>query len=109
MGAYTDPKLLDVRSALAVLPSLPLDGAGPHTSARTGAENTPRQFAPLFAPTECKPVQTGPILDKGAGTGMTNAIDGLIAATSTAVKENNPLSTGDSGLFLSGRLAMDIS
>ncbi len=52
MGVYTDPKLLDVRGALDVLPALPLDGRKRAAALATGTEDAaPRTLAPLLAPT----------------------------------------------------------
>src|SRR5262249_29779157 len=58
MTVYTDPKLLDVRGALDVLPALPLDGTGLEAARATGTDGGAGKFAPKFAPTRCKPVQT---------------------------------------------------
>jgi integrase len=65
MSVYTDPKLLDVRGALDVLPALPLDGPRQERAvAATGTEGKPenpegnvRLLAPTLAPTPDNLVQ----------------------------------------------------
>ena len=61
MQVYTDPKLLDVRGALDVLPALPLNGGQsdiPQVAYATGTDDLPAsRFAPRFAPTHGNPVQ----------------------------------------------------
>jgi hypothetical protein len=55
MNVYTDPKLLDVQSALNMLPAFPLDGRAECTQLTLPAieESLPstEKFAPGFAPT----------------------------------------------------------
>jgi hypothetical protein len=56
MNVYTDPKLLDVRGALDVLPVLPLEigpSAGRAALKATGTD-VDKSFAPAFAPTSDK-------------------------------------------------------
>jgi integrase len=78
MSVYTDPKLLDVRGALDVLPALPLDGAGQEHAAAvaTGTEGKPgnpdrnvRLLAPTLAPTPDNLVQAESSAGKGGGQG----------------------------------------
>src|SRR5207302_3815908 len=67
METYTDPRLLDVRGALDVLPPLPLDSApsGSETLRLTGTDA--RTLAPTLAPTSDKLVQARSSADKMAG------------------------------------------
>jgi hypothetical protein len=55
MGVYTDPKLLDVRGALDVLPELPLDDQRKTMRQAVGIaavkDLRPSQLAPVLAPT----------------------------------------------------------
>src|SRR5262249_41545367 len=69
MNVYTDPALLDVRGALEALPALPLDGnqGASETVRATGTDGEPGKFAPGFAPTRCKLVQTESSAGKTAG------------------------------------------
>ena len=105
MNVYTDPKLLDVRGALDTLPGLPLNGTGRDAAAATGTDpNWPSAFAPLFAPLTDFSSHPGAIPVKMADGRVERVAGRSTAATSSRVKRNNPLSTGDSGLSVSGRL-----
>ena len=107
MTVYTDPKLLDVRGALDALPTLPLDGrqpggeALPATGTDDGAAPT---FAPGFAPTWCKRVQTVASPDKMAGDDFPTERASTVAVSGTADKRKDPLTTSVSGSLMSGRL-----
>jgi hypothetical protein len=97
MSVYTDPRLLDVRGALDVLPTLPLDGTDREASRATGTEGEAGKFAPEFAPTRCKPVQTGTAVDNTRrGEHHTGQASG-IAVTSSSVKGKHPLTSAVSG------------
>ncbi len=107
MGVYTDPKLLDVRGAVDALPALPLNGDGRQGAEAAQATGTDdegsRAFAPPFAPTRCKRVQTESSTDKGTDFGMANAQNGAVAVSSSGDKRNGPLTTPVSGRLKSGR------
>jgi integrase len=87
MNVYTDPALLDVRGALAVLPALPLEGAARESVKATGTEGESRKFAPGFAPTPDKRVQTGASPDKIGGAGTPDASPKGVAVSSSPDKE----------------------
>jgi integrase len=107
MGVYTDPKLLDVRGAIDALPALSLDGEGRQereTAQATGTDDEAgRAFAPGFAPTWCKLVQTGTTADKTADFGTASARKGTVAVTSSGGKRKEPPTTPVSGCLQSGR------
>ncbi len=71
MGAYTDPRLLDVAGAVELLPALPLTKEGPQNEAAARATGTDgslpsegvRKFAPGFAPNTDKSATPRSILD----------------------------------------------
>ncbi len=105
MNHYTDPKLLDVRSALDALPALPLDGTGREQEVlrATGTgEKGAGAVAPPVAPTSDKRVQTGAIPSKTATLGVAKGVQGRNAASAESVKRNNPLSFVDNGLQKAG-------
>src|SRR5262249_12106260 len=98
-NVYTDPRLLDVAGALDALPALPLDGASRQAVKATGtAGKCVSALAPLLAPPIgfSSQIQTTP--DKAADSGRVDDFRSLLAATSNAVKQNNPPSIADSGL-----------
>lgn len=82
MGVYTDPRLLDVRSAVESLPALPLP------------TNRSHSVAPTVAPTGCNPGHSEATAGKKtarrviAKGGMENAVTG------SPVNGNAPLTTG---------------
>jgi len=106
MGVYTDPKLLDVHGALAVLPQLPLAGpAGLASVLMTGTD--PRTVAPTVAPTLCNqgqtgsfPVNLGEVLEALAGRGA-------VAVTSMPVNTKDPLTTAVSESSLVGATGLE--
>jgi integrase len=104
MGVYTDPKLLDVRGALDALPALSLDGSEREAAQATGTDGEPARFAPGFAPTRCKPVQTVAIPDKTEGEEAKATPQGADAITSIPVKGKGRLSSPDNRPSQSGRL-----
>jgi hypothetical protein len=104
MGVYTDPRLLDVRGALDVLPALFLDGGTAERQAMraTGTDSTRNDLgqsllAPMVAPTvdfsgqnRSTPVKMA--LGRGsAGERQAPPV------TSTADKRKGPLSSRDNG------------
>jgi integrase len=104
MNVYTDPALLDVRGALNVLPDLPLEGATREAIRATGTDPGSRKFAPGFAPTLDKRVQTGAPPGKIGDAGTPDAHPEGVAVSASPGKEKDPLSIPDSGSSVSGRL-----
>jgi hypothetical protein len=97
MSVYTDPRLLDVRGALDVLPALPLDGTDREAAQATGTEGEAGKFAPEFAPTRCKPVQTETTVDKSRrGEDHTGPASG-IAVSGCVDKGKHPPTTAVNG------------
>src|SRR5262249_33666303 len=98
MGVYTDPKLLDVRGALDVLPQLPLGDTPAAKERATGTAEPspgpgPRKFAPKFAGNRCKLAQTETTaVNPGVGGSQTGGI-GLADVTSTPDKARGPLTS----------------
>jgi hypothetical protein len=100
MSVYTDPRLLDVRGALDVLPVLPLNGpqAEGQAALATGTDGpAARTLAPTLAPTPDLSVQTESILDKGPRTGTPNALAAALAVSGNADKGKEPLASAVSG------------
>jgi integrase len=110
MGVYTDPKLLDVRGALDVLPALPLDGAdrrGQSAALATGTDGVPavtpnpdrdvHLLAPTLAPTPDKTVQSRAIPVISAGERQEQPGADAVPATSIPDKRKEPLTTPVSG------------
>ncbi len=105
MNVYTDPRLLDIHGALGALPLLPLDGTGRDTAAATGTDDATAalvqalapKFAPGFAPTRCKLVQSGTIPDKSGTATTGNSLVSTAAVSSSAVKTKQPLTSTVSG------------
>ncbi len=103
MGCYTDPRLLDVRGALDVLPELPLDAERPGSEAgqATGTDGPQRDWckplAPTLAPTPDNSVQaeTKPV-NKVVGR-RAGAAAGSVVVSGTADKRKGPLTTPVSG------------
>src|SRR5262249_14368550 len=114
MSVYTDPKLLDVRGALDVLPALPLDGgpaAGEEAARATGTDGLQRTkvqaLAPTLAPTPDLPGQAGafPVISAG-GDGDTGREDRL-AASASEVKRKHPPTGGVSGRQGMGAIGLE--
>jgi integrase len=107
MGVYTDPKLLDVRGALDVLPALPLDGEHrtmPNVAKATGTSDLPRSaFAPGFAPPTDFPSQSRAIPVKMAGGSGQGDKGPARAVSGTPVKRKEPPTSPVSGCLKSGR------
>jgi integrase len=97
MSVYTDPRLLDVRGALDVLPALPLDGTDGEAVQATGTEGETGKFAPGFAPTWCKPGHTEATVDKTRGGNGHTGQESDIAVSGCADKGKHPLTTVVSG------------
>jgi len=101
MQVYTDPKLLDVHGALDALPALPLGGERQSMRQAAGAEadkdlrHSP--LAPLLAPPAYNSGQSGTIPAKTAGQEEEGVEPGSVAATSSAAKAKDPLTSAVSG------------
>jgi hypothetical protein len=104
MSVYTDPKLLDVRGALDVLPVLSRDACQEDAEVirATGTEAAPPvlpvqtdagEFALKFAQTLCKPVQTGTTADKRTGDNDPAGRKDGPAVTTNPVKRKDPLTS----------------
>jgi integrase len=93
MNVYTDPRLLDVRGALDVLPALPLDAAPQGQAAvATGTEGKEEgTLAPLLAPTSDKPRQVLSLAGELEEGDQTSSID----VSDCPVKEKGRLSSAD--------------
>jgi hypothetical protein len=101
MGVYTDPKPLDVREAMDVLPELALDDRMKQSSSPTSLEKIEQKFALEFAEKPREPVQTqgkSDILQPGRIKHSTTPGTFVLASNSMPVNENNPLSLKESGL-----------
>ncbi|MGE5610351.1 MAG: tyrosine-type recombinase/integrase [Bacillota bacterium] len=102
MGVYTDPKLLDVRGALNVLPALPLDGSDPTTQSvtMTGTDSAPVQNAtspialPIALPTGQSSTTEGKTGHQHA-TGADSDSPTETAVSATPVNKNGSESTVD--------------
>jgi hypothetical protein len=93
MNVYTDPKLLDVRGALDVLPELPL-GAGPADAARatgTDAESAARTVAPTVAPTIDNPGQALSFSDRTNSGGLMGKAKAMLAVSGCPVNAKDSL------------------
>jgi hypothetical protein len=101
-NTYTDPELLDVAGALDALPLLPLDAGPPRermAAIATGTDDRQlNQFAPAFAPTKCKRVQTGTSAVKSTGDAKSDPRRERITVSVGRDKRNNPLTIAVSGL-----------
>jgi integrase len=103
MGVYTDPRLLDIRGALDVLPALPLNegDANRQAALATGTDEKGQymatKFAPAFAPTRCKPGQKLSQAVNSAGDGETNEQAVEVAVSGDLVKRKEPLTTRVNG------------
>src|SRR5262245_29794393 len=103
MNVYTDPALLDIRGALDTLPALPLMPMNSEMAQATGTAGGPEKFAPGFAPSRCKLVQTETSPDKTAGEEVSNDRRPRLAVTSTPDKRKGRLSSPDRRPLMSGR------
>jgi hypothetical protein len=101
MQTYTDPKLLDMSGALALLPAMPLTAEQSTTVESAKATGTddlgPIPFAPRFAPTLDKRGKSGASADKGTANQPGHEGETRVATTSYAVKSNGPLTSVVSG------------
>jgi hypothetical protein len=100
MNVYTDPKLLDVRGALDVLPSLPLDGGQGQGEAMraTGTDGTAaRTVAPLVAPTVAPTADNRGAALSFSGNPNSADVPNTFAVSGSPVKRKEPLTTGVSG------------
>ncbi len=98
-GTYTDPKLLDVRGALDVLPPMNLNGSDRDAIAATGTD----LVAPTVAPTPYKLVQPESVPVKVAGVSVHTERKTKPDATSMPVNRKDPLTTAVSGSCKSGQ------
>ena len=107
-NVYTDPRLLNVHSAVEALPALPLDaGAGStaNSARATGTDDSAaRQFAQKSAQTSDKPMQIQSVPVKTSGGEWNRLEDGGIAVTSEFVQRKTPQTIPVSGVQNSGRL-----
>jgi integrase len=101
MGVYTDPKLLDVRGALNVLPELPLEGrreAGRATGTGGPADVSLRALAsalaPTLAPTPDFLSTVGAIPDNRGGRQEGRMEDRGAVVSADPVNRKGPLTTG---------------
>jgi hypothetical protein len=110
MNVYTDPKLLDVRRALDVLPTLPLDGGfgQPEVARPTGTEGAlvPAIILPIIGNPDNRS-QTGPIAVTASCNGEEGAYVAEIGANGTAVKSKGPLTCGVNGPFGMGATGLE--
>ena len=106
-NTYTDPELLDVAGALDALPLLPLDADAPReriAAIATRTDNsTPGQFAPGFAPTEYKLVQTEAFAVKTTSNAKSDPRRERVAVSVVRDKRNSPLTSLAAGCIESGR------
>jgi hypothetical protein len=95
MNVYTDPRLLDVRGALDVLPALPLDseqGASSEALRATGTDTYGRcTHAPLVALTDGKRSESVVIGDKTGALGTLTQVAGTLAVSAACVNEKSTL------------------
>jgi integrase len=96
MGVYTDPKLLDVRGALDVLPTLALQGDQAEGEAARAMETggAARTVAPAVAPTADNRGVTLSFSGKPDSANVPN----VLAASADSDKRKHPLTTGVRGL-----------
>ena len=107
MNVYTDPRLLDVRGALDVLPALPLGGNDQEAARATGTEGEAGKFAPKFAPTRYKPGQWGATADKMAESGESRGAADVLAVSGVPGKSKGPLTTAVNGPFGVGATGLE--
>src|SRR5262249_32279896 len=105
----TDPRLLDVRGALDVLPPLPLGGEGAESNAAraTGTEGAAGKFAPKFAPTRYKPGQTETTADRATGELDNVGRADPLAVSGMPDKRKEHLATAVSGSLRVGATGLD--
>src|SRR5262249_3414550 len=108
MNVYTDPRLLDVRGALDVLPALPLhdDQRRRKSVLVTGADDAcAGTVAPPVAPTLCNGAQPGSLADNAGEEQGPKAGYGDVAESGTGDKRRGPLTTpvgGPAGVGATG-------
>ncbi len=96
MNVYTDPRLLDVRGALEVLPDLPLDGNDRAASQQaTGTDGMSREFVPGFVPNMDRTGANGTSADKGAVLADERVQETRPVVSAESDKRNDPLSSSD--------------
>jgi integrase len=108
MEVYTDPKLLDVRGALDVLPTLPLEAeqtAAAGAAEATGTTGMPlSQFARQFAGNPCNRVQNETTAVPMAADRESIAAAPAFTVKSDEDKRKGRLSSADNRPVMSGRL-----
>ena len=97
MGVYTDPKLLEVRTALDALPCLPLTERG------EGASVVAPTVAPLVAPDWCNRSQSLTFPDKARVSGKNRPID----VSGDSVKGKGLLTSPVSSPVVTGELGFE--
>jgi integrase len=112
MNVYTDPRLLDVKGALDVLPALPLYAeplAIPAAAKATGTTGAGafQSILPTMQNAD-KPLQIVSNADKMNSSGLIGESKGRIDATSTPVKSKEPLTSSVSGSLMSGRKDLNL-
>jgi hypothetical protein len=103
MQTYTDPKLLDVRGALAALPALPV-GAGPDAGEAVMTGTDASALAPTLAPNWCKRATSLTKADKTNSDPRAIRPGAIVALTADPDKSKEPLTIAVSGSHMSGRL-----
>lgn len=103
METFTDPKLLDVRGALGVLPALPLNSVPSDSEAVRLTGTDGRTLAPTLAPTSDNLVQARSSADKVAGESGPTDREGSVAVKSCRDKRKGRLSSADNRPDQSGR------
>jgi integrase len=107
MNVYTDPRLLDVHSAVDSLPSLPISSSPSrdHETIRATGTNDlgQTQFAPKFAPTIGNRVQT--LTSPGKIDALSDSADSVVKLNVSRLPDatKNPLSLSDNGRPKRGR------
>ena len=112
MNVYTDPKLLDVHGALDSLPALPLNTERQsmrEVAKATGTDDLPTSpLAPVLAPNPDFPCKSESFTVKSTGEREAGKGSRSLSATSSPVKQNNPLTIAVNGLRQSGRQDLNL-
>jgi len=107
MNVYTDPKLLDVRGALDVLPDLPLFGGGGIREQATGTAGPESSLAPLLAPKADDPSESWSTGDKKRINSSDQAAKSSIDVSACHVNRKTPLTTPVNGVFKVGDTGLE--
>ena len=112
MNVYTDPKLLDIHGALDSLPALPLHTerqSMPQVAKATGTDDLPTSpLAPVLAPSPDFPSKSESFAVKSTGQGKAGIASRSPSATSSPVRQNNPLTTAVNRSKKSGRQDLNL-